>query len=169
MMRQFPTRGITYQLKGKHMLYTSEYSAGSNYYRTNDLSTILHLVSIFAILSLFLACNKIHLKHVLPAKTKNTNKIIILAAGVVAVASLRRQRPAWRQRGVSGGSSTAGSMAAVRQWQRPTNQLTDQSTNPLTNRPTNQLNDQPTGRPTDRLTDQLTNQPTNPLNNQLTG
>jgi hypothetical protein len=33
MMHQFPTRGVIYQLKGKHMLYTSEYSTGSVYYR----------------------------------------------------------------------------------------------------------------------------------------
>jgi hypothetical protein len=64
MMRQFPTRGITYQSNGKHMLYMSEYSAGSKYYRTNNLTAILHLVSIIAMLLLLLACDKIHLKHV---------------------------------------------------------------------------------------------------------
>jgi hypothetical protein len=64
MMRQFLTRGITYQLEGKLMLYTSEYSAGSDYYRTKDLTMILHLVSIIVMLLLFLACNKILLKQV---------------------------------------------------------------------------------------------------------
>jgi hypothetical protein len=51
-----------YQSKGKHMLYLSEYSTGSVYYRTNNLTTILHLVSVIVMLSLFLACNKILLK-----------------------------------------------------------------------------------------------------------
>ncbi len=37
----------------------SEYSAGLVYYRTNDLTRILHLVSIIVMLSLFLARNKI--------------------------------------------------------------------------------------------------------------
>jgi hypothetical protein len=64
---QFPQpHYITYQSKGKHMLYTSEYSAGSNYYRTNNLTTILHLVSIIAMLSLFLTRDKILLKQVPP-------------------------------------------------------------------------------------------------------
>ncbi len=59
-----PTKGVIYQSKGKHMLYLSEYSAGSVYYRTNNLIRILHLVFIIVMLSLFLAHNKILLKHV---------------------------------------------------------------------------------------------------------
>jgi hypothetical protein len=46
------------------MLYASEYSDGLNYYRTNNLTTILHLVSIIVMLSLFLARDKILLKQV---------------------------------------------------------------------------------------------------------
>ncbi len=53
-----------YQLKEKHMLYLSEYSAGLVYYKTNDLTRILHLVSIIAMLLLFFARDKILLKHV---------------------------------------------------------------------------------------------------------
>ena len=45
------------------MLYLSEYSAGLVYYRTNDSTTIFHLVSIIEMLSL-LARDKILLKHV---------------------------------------------------------------------------------------------------------
>jgi hypothetical protein len=46
------------------MLYLSEYSAGLVYYRTNNLTRILHLVSVIVMLLLFLAHNKILLKHV---------------------------------------------------------------------------------------------------------
>jgi hypothetical protein len=46
------------------MLYLSENSAGLVYYRPNYLTRILHLVSIIVMLSLFLARNKILLKHV---------------------------------------------------------------------------------------------------------
>ncbi len=42
MTRQFPTRGVIYQSKGKHMLYTSEYCAGLVNYRTSNLTSILH-------------------------------------------------------------------------------------------------------------------------------
>jgi hypothetical protein len=59
------TGGVIHQLKGKHMLYLSEYSAGSVYNRTNSLTRILHLVFIIVMLLLFLARNKILLKHVL--------------------------------------------------------------------------------------------------------
>jgi hypothetical protein len=48
------------------MLYMSEYYTGLVYYRTNNLTTILHVVSIIVMLSLFLACNKILLKHLPP-------------------------------------------------------------------------------------------------------
>jgi hypothetical protein len=41
------------------MLYLSEYSAGSVFYRTNNSTRILHLVSIIVMLSLFLARDKI--------------------------------------------------------------------------------------------------------------
>jgi hypothetical protein len=63
MTRQFPTRGVIYQSKGKHMLSLYEYSVGLVYYRTNNLSMMLHLVSVIVMLSFFLACNKILLKH----------------------------------------------------------------------------------------------------------
>jgi hypothetical protein len=46
------------------MLYLSEYFAGLVYYRTNNSTRILHLVSIIVMLSVFLARNKILLKHV---------------------------------------------------------------------------------------------------------
>jgi hypothetical protein len=52
------------------MLYTSEYSAGLNYSRTNNLTTILHLVSIIAMLSLLLACNKIQTRMYLAEFSK---------------------------------------------------------------------------------------------------
>jgi hypothetical protein len=62
MTHQFPTRDVIYQSKEKHMFYMSEYSTGLVYYRTNDLTTILHLLSIIVMLSIFLACDKILLK-----------------------------------------------------------------------------------------------------------
>jgi hypothetical protein len=46
------------------MLYISEYSAELVYYGTNYVTTILHLVSIIVMLLLFLARNKMLLKHV---------------------------------------------------------------------------------------------------------
>jgi hypothetical protein len=46
------------------MFYTFEYFAGSNYYITNDLTTILHLVSIIVMLLIFLSCDKILIKQV---------------------------------------------------------------------------------------------------------
>ena len=46
------------------MLYTSEHSAGHVYYRDNDLTAILHLVSVLVIYSLLLTRDKILLKRV---------------------------------------------------------------------------------------------------------
>jgi hypothetical protein len=46
------------------MLYTSEYSAGPVNNRNNDLTVILHLVSILVIFSRLLARDKILLKLV---------------------------------------------------------------------------------------------------------
>jgi hypothetical protein len=46
------------------MLYLSEYTDGSVYYRIKNLTRILHLVSIIVMLLLFLARNNILLKHI---------------------------------------------------------------------------------------------------------
>jgi hypothetical protein len=74
MMHQFPTRGVISQSKGKHMLYLSEYSAGLIYYRTNNLTTMLHLVPIIVMLLLISAHNKILLKLVPQNCTSNCAK-----------------------------------------------------------------------------------------------
>ncbi len=117
------------------MLNLSEYSAGSVYYRPNNLTTILHLVSIIVMLLLFLAHDKILLKFRVSDDSPNR----ILQGDVDVVRSM-----------IFHSLEAIGSC----EWSvhiYPFGGIPPKARQPLylTNRPT----DRPTNQPTDQLTD----------------